>query len=309
MKNSTRLILILTSVGLLSLLAFKSGGIKASKEIKYETAGPEKGALVIVGGAMKDTAIINRFIALAGGKDAPMIVIPTASGEKEIDLTRAGDVLTSAGARNVTVLHTYDTAIANSEAFVAPLRKARAVWYNGGRQWHLVDAYANTLTEKEIRNVLARGGVIGGSSAGATIQGSYLVRGDTKSNTVIMGDHEVGFAYLKNSAIDQHLLVRNRQNDLPEVISKYPHLLGIGLDENTAIVVTGNEFEVIGQSFVAIYDYNLWQENPSGNRKLQNGAKFFLLRKGDRYNVKTRQVTKWGGDATRNIFPNTSAGK
>jgi cyanophycinase len=122
----------------------------------------------------------------------------------------------------------------------------------------------------------------------------------------MMGDHEKGFAYLKNAAIDQHLLVRNRQNDLPAVISKYPFLLGIGLDENTAIVVKGDEFEVIGQSFVAIYDYNLWQENQFGTRKLQNGARFFLLRKGDRYNVKTRNVTKWAGDPTRNIFPDTT---
>jgi len=309
MKKLVTLVLALSSVSLSPLSAFQNGAPGAKNEIKYETTGPEKGALVIVGGAMKDTAIINRFIALAGGIDAPMIVIPTASGEKEIDLTRAGAVLTSAGARNVTVLHTYDPKVADSEAFVAPLKKAKGVWYNGGRQWHLVDAYAGTLTEKEIANVLARGGVIGGSSAGATIQGSYLVRGDTKANTIMMGDHEVGFAYLKNSAIDQHLLVRNRQNDLPEVIMKYPHLLGIGLDENTAIVVKGNEFEVIGQSFVAIYDYNLWQENPTGNKKIPNGGKFFLLRKGDRYNVKSREVTRWSGDATRNIFRNVSPAK
>jgi cyanophycinase len=122
-----------------------------------------------------------------------------------------------------------------------------------------------------------------------------------------MGDHEKGFSYLSNSAIDQHLLVRNRQNDLPAVIKKYPGLLGIGLDENTAIVVKGNELEVIGQSYIAIYDYNLWQDNPAGRRKLQNGAKFFLLRKGDRYNVKTREVTKWGGDPTRNIFTDSLA--
>jgi cyanophycinase len=83
-------------------------------------------------------------------------------------------------------------------------------------------------------------------------------------------------------------------------------LLGIGIDENTAIVVKGNEFEVLGQSYVAIYDYNLWQVNPEGNRKLKNGAKFFLLRKGDRYNVNTREVTRWGGDPTRNIFQDSS---
>jgi len=270
--------------------------------IDYATSGPDSGHLVIVGGNMKDTSIINRFISLAGGYDSPIVLIPTASGEKVIDSKRAAEILTSAGAKNVTVMHTYDTSVANSEAFVRPLKNARGVWFNGGRQWRIVDAYANTLTEKEIMNVLSRGGVIGGSSAGATIQGSYLVRGDTRTNTLLMGDHEKGFGYLRNSAIDQHLLVRNRQNDLPVLISKYPELLGIGLDENTAIVVSRNEFEVIGQSFVAIYDYRLWQENPDGSNKLKNGAKFFFLRKGDHYNFKEREVTKWGGDPTRNIF-------
>ncbi len=223
-----------------------------------------------------------------------------------INSKTAAEILTSAGAKNVTVMHTYDPSVANSEEFVRPLKNARGVWFNGGRQWRIVDAYANTLTEKEIMNVLSRGGVIGGSSAGATIQGSYLVRGDTRTNTLLMGDHEKGFGYLRNSAIDQHLLVRNRQNDLPVLISKYPELLGIGLDENTAIVVSKNEFEVIGQSFVAIYDYRLWQENPDGLKKLKNGAKFFLLRKGDRYNLKEREVTKWGGDPTRNIFADST---
>jgi cyanophycinase len=306
MKNTAKIILSGIAISLLLFVACNNKNPVSKTVITKETSGPDSGSLVIVGGAMKDTAIINRFITLAGGIDAPIIVIPTASGEKEIDNVKTVEILTSAGAKNVTVLHTYDTMVANSEAFAAPLKKACGVWFNGGRQWRLVDAYANTLTEKEIRNVLSRGGVIGGSSAGATIQGSYLVRGDTKANTIMMGDHEKGFAYLKNAAIDQHLLVRNRQNDLPAVISKYPFLLGIGLDENTAIVVKGDEFEVIGQSFVAIYDYNLWQENQFGNRKLQNGARFFLLRKGDRYNVKTRNVTKWAGDPTRNIFPDTT---
>ena len=147
---------------------------KINSAVDYATAGPDSGSLVIVGGGMKDSAIINRFISLAGGVDAPLIVIPTASGENVIDNTKAAEILTFAGARNVTVLHTYDSSVANSDAFVLPLKNARGVWFGGGRQWRLVDAYANTLTEKEIRNVLARGGVIGGSSAGATIQEAIL---------------------------------------------------------------------------------------------------------------------------------------
>jgi len=307
MKKNPKIILASALVVFLTILAFRNEQREEQKKIIYNTSGPESGSLVIVGGGIKDTSVINTFIKLAGGVDAPMVIIPTASGEKEFNNREVSKILTSAGARKVSVLHTYDKNIANTEAFVKPLKNARGVWFDGGRQWRLVDAYANTLTEKEIRNVLTRGGVIGGSSAGATIQGSFLVRGDTKSNMIMMGDHIQGFSYLKNSAIDQHILVRNRQNDLPQVISRYPNLLGIGLDENTAIVVKGDEFEVIGQSYVALYDYNLWSENPAATRKLQIGAKFFLLRKVDRYNIKKREVTRWSGDSARNIFSDSTS--
>ncbi|MEZ5011768.1 MAG: cyanophycinase [Bacteroidales bacterium] len=275
------------------------------EEVKVDTTltrGPEKGSLVIVGGAMRDSTIALKFIELAGGLDAPMIVIPTASGADSINYQRVASVLTRYGATNVTVLHTYDSLLADTDEFVAPLKSSSGVWFEGGRQWRLVDAYGGTKTETEIRAVLDRGGVIGGSSAGATIQGSYLARGDTHTNMLIMGDHERGFGYLTNSAIDQHLLVRNRQHDLVEVIRIYPSLLGIGLDENTAIVVQGNEFEVIGQSFVAIFDYNHWDENPDCLQPLPNEGKFFLLRSGDRYNVNSREVTNWSGGQSRNIF-------
>ena len=137
---------------------------------------------------------------------------------------------------------------------MAPLRHARGVWFVGGRQWHLADSYLHTLTEREIFNVLARGGVVGGSSAGASIQGSFLMRGDTKSNTVVMGDHQVGMGFLKHVAIDQHVLRRNRQFDLIGVVEAHPELLGIGLDENTAIIVHGDTAEVMGQSYALIYD-------------------------------------------------------
>ena len=270
------------------------------------TTGPEKGSLVIVGGAMRDTSIIDRFISLAGGPDQPFVIIPTASGDEEIDQERVKRLLVERGAEDVSVLHTYDPEEANTDDFITPLKRAKGVWFSGGRQWRLVDSYGGTRTEKEIRAVLDRGGVIGGSSAGATIQGSYLARGDTKTNTIMMGDHESGFNYLKKSAIDQHLLVRNRQHDLVEIIRTHPDLLGIGLDENTAVVVKGNEMEVIGKSFVAIYDYGLWEENPHHSIALANDGKFFLLRAGDKYNLKSREVSSWRNGGSRNIFTEPS---
>jgi cyanophycinase len=292
--------LLLAAIILSSCTGEQAGGL-APVDTSL-TRGPEKGSLVIVGGAMRDTAIVDRFIELAGGKDAPIVVIPTASGSTEMDTARIIRFLTGRGATNVSLVHTYDSLEADNEAFAAPIKKASGLWFTGGRQWRIVDAYGGTVTEEEMRKVLDRGGVIGGSSAGATIQGSYLARGDTKTNTIMMGDHERGFSYLEASAIDQHLLVRNRQHDLVEVIATYPHLLGIGLDENTAIIVQGDEFEVVGESFVAIYDYKLWQESATEGAPLANGGKFFLLREGDRYNVRDRKVTEWSG-RNRNIFP------
>lgn len=245
-----------------------------------QEVGPKRGALVIVGGAMKDPAIMERFIELAGGPTAPIVVIPTAGGGDDYDdFYRGARRWRQMGVENVTVIHTNDRDEADSDAFVAPIRKARGVWFPGGRQWRLADSYLGTRTESELHALLARGGVIGGSSAGATIQGSYLARGDTKANTIMMGDHEEGFAFLKNVAIDQHLLARNRQFDLIPVIEAHPELLGIGIDEDTAIIVQSDRAEVIGQGYVAIYD--------DGSTVGASGQ-FYLLRPGDAIDLATR---------------------
>jgi cyanophycinase len=246
--------------------------------------GPENGSLVVVGGAMESAEIYERFIELAGGPDAHIVLVPTAGGAEEYDGFYEGlNDWRSHGARNLTLLHTIDPAEADTEAFVEPLRTAGGVFFFGGRQWRLVDAYGGTLAEEAFRDVLERGGVIGGSSAGASIQGSFLVRGDTRTNEVMLGDHQRGFGYLRNVGIDQHVLQRNRQFDLIEVIEAHPELLGIGLDEDTAIVVQGDRFEVIGRSYALIYD-NQTTTGPNG--------KFYFLAPGDRFNLATREATR-----------------
>lgn len=247
--------------------------------------GPAHGSLVIVGGgSLADPTILRRFITLAGGPSAPIAVIPTAQEADEPPPSFAYfQDLIAAGALNLTLLHTRDRAVANSDEFTRPLHLAQGVWLSGGRQWRLADAYLNTRTHDALRGVLSRGGVIGGSSAGATILGSCLVRGDTRGNELMIGDHQEGFGFLRGVAIDQHLLKRNRQFDLIEVIEAHPELLGIGLDESTAIVVRGDSFEVIGRSYVAIYD---------PRAELRAGASFYFLTTGDRFNLRTREATR-----------------
>jgi len=256
--------------------------------------GPANGTLVIVGGGGGINPLIKKFIELSGGNDSPIIVIPTAEGsERYNENSGDADIIRKMGAKNITFIHTTDRNIANSDSFVMPLINAKAVWFGGGRQWRLVDAYKNTLTERMLWKVLERGGVIGGTSAGATIQGSYLARGDTKNNQIMMGDHEEGFGFLKNVAIDQHVLARNRQFDMFDILKSRPELLGIGIDENTAIVVHGNEFEVIGESYVIVYDGTFWSRDGSDLKNLPEKSKlFYFLRKGDKYDLLNRKVKK-----------------
>lgn len=277
-------------VFLLLLLAFLTGQLSAQTP---QTVGPEKGALVIVGGGTMGPELWNRFIDLAGGPAAASIVIiPTAGDDSSANSTpREKEKLLSLGVKNITVLHTRDPKVANQESFVAPLRNATGVWFVGGRHWRLADSYLNTLAHKEFNAVLSRGGVIGGTSAGATILGSFMVRGDTKGNSIMIGDHTQGLDFMHNVTIDQHFLRRNRQFDLIEVIKVRPELLGIAIDESTAIVVQQNTFDVIGNSYVGIYEAGQIAKStkyPSGQNS--SGGPFYFLGKGQKFDLKARSV-------------------
>jgi len=285
------------AVVLLASLVFVSAyGTGTAWQAAAPEYGPAKGTLVIIGGGNTDnTGIMEKFIELGGGPEGRFIIVPTAGGNMQDGKPRPyeeerilGGWL-KRGLKNVKMLHTHDPKVADTEEFVKDLRNATAVWFNGGRQWNIVDSYAGTLTYKEFHKVLERGGVIGGSSAGATIQGEYLVRGDTSGPNVMMTaepNHQKAFEFLRKTAIDQHINARNRWDDLIPVIKKWPNLLGIGLSEGTAIVVKGDTFEVMGKWKVAIHDSTAlrqpWEKE------------FFVLSAGDVYNMKTRKIEKYG---------------
>ncbi|NHN35433.1 cyanophycinase [Paenibacillus sp. S3N08] len=248
--------------------------------VQYLEIGPARGSLFISGGS--DKMNFSKFVELVGDPDAPVIIIPTAwEGNNFNPNSRRMKYFRDNGLNNISILHTRDRQEADTENFIQPLKEAKAVYLDGGRQWRLSDAYLQTRVHSELFALLDRGGVIGGGSAGASIQASFLARGDTKTNEIMMGDHLEGFGFLKNMVIDQHLLKRNRQFDLIEIIEAHPHLLGIGIDEDTAIIVTRDEFEVIGSGYVAIYDYS---------KIVSPRGKFYFLSPGDRYNLKSREA-------------------
>ena len=130
--------------------------------------------------------------------------------------------------------------------------------------------------------VYRRGGVIAGSSAGATVQGSYLVRGAPEGNEIMMAEgHEEGFGFLPDAAIDQHAIARKRLDDMIPVIERHPHLLGIAIDEGAALRVSGGVASVLGKSKVALYDAKRWEKG---------APKYFFLEKGQRFEMATRRL-------------------
>jgi len=237
--------------------------------------GPPSGSLILAGGGTLGPEIWERFVELAGGPDARIVVIPTAASQDHFPDDWSGlQPLIQAGAQDIRILHTRDRREADTDAFAEPLSEATGVWIPGGRQWRLVDAYLDTQVHQALFQVLERGGVVGGTSAGASIQASYLVRGDPETNQIMISpDYEVGFGFLAGTAVDQHLLARGREEDLWEVLDAHPDLLGIGLDEGTALVVTQDRGEIIGVSQALFYDAT---EPPRRPRSFSSGTIFDL---------------------------------
>lgn len=266
--------------------------------------GPKSGSLVIMGGGGKDQTfpeVFAKFVELAGGQKAEIVIVPTAaSSDPDFHYQRSWSVQLARkmGVSKVTVLHTHDRKKADTEEFIEPLNTATGVWFGGGRQWRFTKAYGGTRTEKAFHKVLERGGCIGGSSAGATIQGSFLARGDTSGNTIMVGDVQRGFGFMRNTAIDQHLIARGRQKDLLKVLQdpkgkmrkefNRAEMLGIGIDEDVAIVVIGDQFEIIGKDKgqVLVYDPKSWTDQTPDNQK------WVTVNKGDKYDLKKRAILK-----------------
>jgi cyanophycinase len=247
--------------------------------------GPARGTVIVVGGGGMGPEVYSEFIKSAGGPNALIIDVPTAGGDSVYGQDAPGTRgWKNAGAKNIYVLHTKDRKLADSDSFVAIIKKAGGIWFEGGRQFHLVDSYGGTKTETEFMNVLKRGGVIAGSSAGASILGDFLVRGAPSNNNFIMDDpsHQKGFAYLRGVGIDQHVVARERLADLADsIIPKYPNLLAISEDEGTAWVVRGDTATIIGRNKAFVYN----------GKEKDAGKPFLTLFPGDRYNLATRMVT------------------
>ncbi|MCU0714773.1 MAG: Type 1 glutamine amidotransferase-like domain-containing protein [Pirellula sp.] len=218
----------------------------------------ENGTLLIVGGGGLPNGLMDRFCELAGGPDnAKLVYVPCEEADEVSPNQSILETWKKKGIQHATMLHTKDRKKANEdEEFLKPLREATGIWFGGGRQWNFADSYYGTAAHRLMKEVLQRGGVIGGSSAGASIQARYLARATPIENFNIMapGYERGGLGFIDGVAIDQHFTQRGRQRDMTQLVNRYPQLLGIGIDETTAITVNGSKATVSGKGKVYFYD-------------------------------------------------------
>lgn len=235
--------------------------------------------LVLEGGAQNPVPVVaQRFVDLAGGAKAKFVLIPSSTTDARIN-SGLKDYASLFGTENFTILHTQDRKVADSQEFVAPLKTATGVWFTGGKPALVLATYLHTRTQEELQALLARGGVIGGSSAGAMVLGSYVVRGGRGPDSTQMapGDEE-GFGFLQGVAINPHFIQRHQEEFLVGIVATHPELLGIGIDPGAAIVAHAGKCDVIGDSKVAVYD-----------GKDHDGKKYYFLTSGDRYDLTARE--------------------
>lgn len=255
--------------------------------------GPPHGTVIAVGGGAQGPEIYKAFIDAAGGPDALILDVPNNSINAPMKVAPAsfGKGFREHGARNVHILFTQDRAVADSDAFVAIIKKAKGIWFDGGRQFHDIQAYAGTKSERAFWGVLERGGVIGGSSAGMAVLGDFMVRGAPSQNNYIEDypGYEKGFGYLRNTATDMHVVARERLPDLTSVLARYPDVLGISADEGTAWVVVGDVGHIIGRDKAFVY---------ARNGATDPHVPYLTLYPGDTYNLYTRQVLGRASDSS-----------
>jgi len=271
------------------LTAFRRAAVERAADFPPALPGVpfvEKGSLVIVGGGAVGDEIVQRFMELAGGKEASIVIMPAAKGDPLTAKDAFPDRFRKYGAKSVTIVVGRKIEEVEKPEYLDAMSKATGIWFHGGAQGKINDAYEGTKLQPMMYEVLKRGGVIGGSSAGASIQTEFLVRGSpggTRGNLDNMYEgYQRGFNFLPGVAVDQHFSKRKRFDAMTKLMQTYPQYLGIGIDESTAIVVKGHLADVIGKGSIYVYDTT---------KKVEKGKQDYeTIKSGGRLDLKSRQA-------------------
>ncbi|OKH28838.1 cyanophycinase [Chroogloeocystis siderophila] len=258
-----------------------------------------KGQLVIIGGAEDkegECTILREFVRRAGGTKARVVIMTAATelprevGENYIR------IFERLGAEDVRIIDTETREDASSSTALEAIEKATGVFFTGGDQARITSILKDTEIDTKIHERFQTGIVVGGTSAGAAVMPDVMiVEGDSETNPRMeIVDLGPGMAFLPGVVIDQHFSQRGRLGRLIAALAQQPAVLGFGIDENTAIVVSDDQFEVVGEGSVTVVDdSNVNHTNVNEILKDEAlavcGAKLHILPHGYKFNLKTRK--------------------
>jgi cyanophycinase len=273
---------IALTLAALSLSAFVFG---AAAPVQVAPGPAPKGHLLVVGGGGTTDAIVERAFQLCGGKEARMLIVPQASSAAD-----AGEdskkFWVEKGAKNATVLDLADEAQA-----LDAIAKADFIWMPGGDQSRLMEALAKTKAIAAIRKRYEEGALVGGTSAGAAVISPLMMIGGDKADLTAAraGGTQTteGLALWPEVVVDQHFFKRQRFNRLLACVLDHPDLVGVGIDEKTAVVVSNGKCEVVGESSVLVLDARLSvrKETKSGETLSATNLRMQVLRAGDTFDL------------------------
>jgi cyanophycinase len=270
-------------------LALAPGVLAAAEAISV-------GNLLLLGGSAAPREFWPKFLELAGGPDSPIVVLPTASERPEAGPEYVEELRQKYGAGRTRWLPIYSQADARNEDFIAALREAKGIFLTGGDQRRITRAFLGTPALDAIRAAFNAGAVLGGTSAGAACMSEIMITGEGEANVVRGGvvATSPGLGFVPEAIIDQHFIAQQRLGRLLSVVLEHPTLLGIGIDESTAVWVDPQRrLEVLGSGSVVVFDAggtsvrSLQEEKP---RLGVNDARLHVLLPGDRLDLRTRQL-------------------
>lgn len=259
-----------------------------------------RGHLVLIGGGSKPPAAMERFVELAGGRDAPIVVFPTASGEPDTPEVYRELLAGTYGCTDVWVAPVRSVEDAHDPEVVARVGAAGGIFFSGGDQRRILEALGGTPTLDALRKAFARGAAVGGTSAGTACQSPLMITGDGDFSRITADNVELwpGLGLFDGVIVDQHFVARSRHNRLISVVLEHPDLLGVGVDEATAVWVRPDDtFEVVGEGWVVVYDARPASVRrrpypPGGTALGAVGITVHVLLPGDRFDLRARRVVE-----------------
>ena len=255
------------------------------------------GGVVAIGGGKLPDAIYRRILDLTGSGDPNILILPLATAEPDVAGPRTEQRFRENGAQRVD-WKTFRRADANETKLLDAIAGAHVVFFPGGDQKRILEALRGTDAAKAIRDVLSRGGVIGGTSAGCEVLGDLSLTGPARTDLAVLGSTEVepGLAFVPGVVFDQHFLRRSRFLRLLSATLDAPKKVGIGVDESTAVVLPHGTrtIEVLGERQVTIFrlgDDTRAQSGARGDLARTSNLRLHLLAAGDRYDLDRDLVT------------------